>query len=229
MLNNPLLYIDPSGNLPIDCYGTTYCGASNSKKLPDPPGGGGAKEKNKKLREEFNEFAEIPTYSEGEMIPVTFAPGHVEGLNPDEYRLFSREDGTLKRSRLLIYGILSQNAIDLANQLFPNSTANGRRNAFQHAYWNATLVRHFGSEFTGSLTDAHEKNFDAIRETQFMDLYNNEVGRNIAENNPNVSASELVDKVYDAVLNGDLVVLNQENNQFTVFFSNACPIECISP
>ncbi|MCI0550303.1 MAG: hypothetical protein L0287_05070 [Anaerolineae bacterium] len=35
--NNPLRYIDPSGHVPIDCYGTSYCGASNSKKLPDPP------------------------------------------------------------------------------------------------------------------------------------------------------------------------------------------------
>jgi len=44
-LNNPSRYTDPSGHIPVDCYGTTYCGASNSDLLPDfkpskPKGGG---------------------------------------------------------------------------------------------------------------------------------------------------------------------------------------------
>jgi hypothetical protein len=34
-LNNPSRYTDPSGHIPVDCYGTTYCGASNSDLLPD--------------------------------------------------------------------------------------------------------------------------------------------------------------------------------------------------
>lgn len=34
-LNNPSRYTDPSGHVPVDCYGTDYCGASNSDLLPD--------------------------------------------------------------------------------------------------------------------------------------------------------------------------------------------------
>ncbi|MEW6085138.1 MAG: RHS repeat-associated core domain-containing protein [Chloroflexota bacterium] len=34
--NNPVRYVDPSGNIPIDCYGTNYCGSTKSKLLPEP-------------------------------------------------------------------------------------------------------------------------------------------------------------------------------------------------
>lgn len=30
-----MIFVDPSGNIPVDCYGTDYCGASNSDLLPD--------------------------------------------------------------------------------------------------------------------------------------------------------------------------------------------------
>lgn len=30
-------YVDPSGNIPIDCYGTSYCGSQNSSLLPPAP------------------------------------------------------------------------------------------------------------------------------------------------------------------------------------------------
>jgi RHS repeat-associated protein len=32
-LNNPINYTDPSGHVPTDCFGTNYCGASNSNLL----------------------------------------------------------------------------------------------------------------------------------------------------------------------------------------------------
>lgn len=39
--NSPINYADPSGHVPVDCYGTDYCGSSNSSDLPDTPSGGG--------------------------------------------------------------------------------------------------------------------------------------------------------------------------------------------
>jgi RHS repeat-associated protein len=34
--NNPINYTDPSGHVPVDCYGTNYCGSQNADLLPDP-------------------------------------------------------------------------------------------------------------------------------------------------------------------------------------------------
>ncbi|MEW6085135.1 MAG: RHS repeat-associated core domain-containing protein [Chloroflexota bacterium] len=34
--NNPVRYVDSSGNIPIDCYGTNYCGSTKSNLLPEP-------------------------------------------------------------------------------------------------------------------------------------------------------------------------------------------------
>jgi len=49
--NNPLRYIDPSGNIPIDCYGdASYC--SNTTTLPDPPSGGNKPKKPKKEKDD---------------------------------------------------------------------------------------------------------------------------------------------------------------------------------
>jgi hypothetical protein len=44
--NSPINYADPSGNIPIDCYGTDYCGSSNSSDLPDTLSGGESGEPN---------------------------------------------------------------------------------------------------------------------------------------------------------------------------------------
>ncbi len=55
-LNNPSRYTDPSGHIPVDCYGTTYCGASNSHLLPDF--------KPSKPKDEGND-PHIPTYGDG--------------------------------------------------------------------------------------------------------------------------------------------------------------------
>ena len=35
VFNNPFRYVDPSGNIPIDCWGTSYCGSANSDLLPE--------------------------------------------------------------------------------------------------------------------------------------------------------------------------------------------------
>jgi hypothetical protein len=45
-----------------------------------------------------------------------------------------------------------------------------------------------------------------------MDLYNNQVGRQIALNNPNATPAELADLVKKAFDNGDLVVVNSKGH-----------------
>jgi RHS repeat-associated protein len=61
VFGNPINLNDPSGNIPIDCYGTNYCGSTKSNLLPEPykppkTGGGG---NGGNLEEEFQEEDEF--------------------------------------------------------------------------------------------------------------------------------------------------------------------------
>lgn len=88
----------------------------------------------------------------------------------------------------------------------------GHTDAFRHAYWNAMMASEFGQTWTQQFATAHEGvpgNF-AVREA--MDLYNNEVGRKIAADNPGASRAVLADKVQAALDNGELVVVNRSGN-----------------
>lgn len=70
----------------------------------------------------------------------------------------------------------------------------------------------FGEDLTKELGDAHEAIDDPVKlkdqknEIQ-MDLHNNEVGRNIAIDNPDASVDDLVNKIQDKIKSGELKVL----------------------
>jgi hypothetical protein len=91
-------------------------------------------------------------------------------------------------------------------------TNDGHTDAFRHAYANARLTSEFGLEWTTQLTTAHEGNNPGSSTREAMDLYNNQIGRQIAINNPNASPSELADLVKKALDNGDLVVVNSKGH-----------------
>jgi hypothetical protein len=91
-------------------------------------------------------------------------------------------------------------------------TGDGHNDAFRHAYWNARMTSEFGESWANQYATAHEAvttqiNNSSVREA--MDLYNNEVGRQIARDNPNASPAELADKVRQALDDGKLLVVNQ--------------------
>jgi hypothetical protein len=86
----------------------------------------------------------------------------------------------------------------------------GHRDAFRHCYWNARLTKEFGIKWTQQFTTAHEAtpgNTAASREA--MDLYNNEVGRKIATDNPKASVDELGKLVRKAADEGKLIVVDR--------------------
>jgi hypothetical protein len=91
-------------------------------------------------------------------------------------------------------------------------TNDGHTDAFRHAYWNARLTSEFGAEWTTQFTTAHEGSNPGNSTREAMDLYNNQVGRQIAVNNPNASPTELADLVKKALDNGDLVVVNSKGH-----------------
>lgn len=82
--------------------------------------------------------------------------------------------------------------------------------AFRHAYINALNSRDLGEDWTTDFWTAHERipNNNPAREA--MNLYNNEVGRRIARDNPLASDQELADLVEQAVADGEMVVINQD-------------------
>jgi hypothetical protein len=91
-------------------------------------------------------------------------------------------------------------------------TNDGHTDAFRHAYGNARLTSEFGLKWTTQFTTAHEGSNPGNSTREAMDLYNNQVGRQIAINNPNASPSELADLVKKALDNGDLVVVNSKGH-----------------
>ena len=87
----------------------------------------------------------------------------------------------------------------------------GHRDAFRHAYWNSLLVRNFGEEWTNQFTTAHEALPGNPATREAMDLYNNEVGRQIAIDNPEANDTEIADLVRQASDNGELIVVDQSS------------------
>ena len=86
----------------------------------------------------------------------------------------------------------------------------GHQDAFRHAYWNALMSTRIGPEFAEDFGTAHEQRPGNPSDREAMDLYNNEVGRRIAAENPDASAEELADKVQQAIENGDMVVIGPD-------------------
>jgi Domain of unknown function (DUF6973) len=85
----------------------------------------------------------------------------------------------------------------------------GHRDAFRHCFWNARLTKEFGFEWTRQFTTAHEALPGNTASREAMDLYNNEVGRQIAKDNPKASVDELAKLVRKAVDDGKLIVVDR--------------------
>ena len=99
---------------------------------------------------------------------------------------------------------------DMARASWPRN--DGHNDAFRHAYWNARLTSEFGAEWTAQFTTAHEGNNPGSSTREAMDLYNNQIGRQIALDNPNASSEELGDLVMQALNEGDLVVVGRNGH-----------------
>ncbi|MGY4101397.1 DUF6973 domain-containing protein [Nocardia sp. R16R-3T] len=94
-----------------------------------------------------------------------------------------------------------------------NVLADGHGDAFRHAYWNARMTQDFGEEWTQTYTTAHEKTGGNPPAREAMDLYNNQLGRSIALDNPDASPDQLQAKISEAIQNGQAVVLKTPDGQ----------------
>ena len=103
-----------------------------------------------------------------------------------------------------------------------NDTADNHTDAFRHAYWNALMTQRFGEQWTRDFTTAHERLPNNPATAEAMDLYNNQIGRQIAVNNPDASPEQLADLVEQAVNNGDTVVVAPSGDELA--WSNTIPL-----
>ncbi|WP_375404389.1 DUF6973 domain-containing protein [uncultured Sphingomonas sp.] len=88
----------------------------------------------------------------------------------------------------------------------------GHNDAFRHAFWNARLTAEFGENWTKQFATAHEGSNIGNSTREAMDLYNNEVGRRVATENPRATPEQLADLVKQALDAGELVVIGRNGH-----------------
>ncbi|MGY1433533.1 DUF6973 domain-containing protein [Streptomyces reniochalinae] len=105
-------------------------------------------------------------------------------------------------------------AFDTADDRFAPDMRGGKpdrndnhNDAFRHTYWNALMTKKYGAQWTEKYATTHETRPGNTPEREAMDLYNNELGRRIAQDHPDASEKELADLVEKAVQDGDTVVV----------------------
>ncbi|WP_051027403.1 DUF6973 domain-containing protein [Nocardia higoensis] len=101
------------------------------------------------------------------------------------------------------------------------SLADGHSDAFRHMYWNARMTQEFGPEWTSTFASAHEMIGSNPAAREAMDLYNNEVGRNIGSQNMNAGSEELQQKVLEAINNNQAIVIQDTPGGGQIAFSNS--------
>lgn len=97
----------------------------------------------------------------------------------------------------------------------------GHQDAFRHIYWNVLLSRKFGDNFATAFATAHEGVPGNSADREAMDLYNNELGRKIARENPKASDKELQAIIQKEIECGQAVVINDKSE---LVFSNEAEI-----
>ncbi|WP_135452432.1 EspA/EspE family type VII secretion system effector [Mycobacterium sp. DL99] len=105
----------------------------------------------------------------------------------------------------------------------PNDTADNHTDAFRHAYWNALMTQRFGEEWTQDFATAHERLPSNPSTAEAMDLYNNQIGRDIARANLNATPAQLANLVEQAVNRGDTVVVAPNSGGERLAWSDTVP------
>lgn len=82
---------------------------------------------------------------------------------------------------------LGEEADRLTRQLYPDDPIAGRRrhndqaDAFRHAYWNYEMTKAFGADRARNFSNAYEISHPNPEGERRMDLYNNQIGRELAQ------------------------------------------------
>jgi hypothetical protein len=100
-------------------------------------------------------------------------------------------------------------AVQATISKFGFSSRNDKSDAFRHAYFNAINTMDVGSYSSEKFSTAHESENPShlILEKQ-MDLFNNSIGHDVQINYPNHSDSQLIEDIYQELLDGNLRYLS---------------------
>lgn len=109
---------------------------------------------------------------------------------------------------------------DLSRKEIEKSLSDGHADAFRHMYWNARLTQEFGPEWTSEFTKAHEMIGSNPAAREAMDLYNNQLGREIGAQNVDATPEELRQKVLEAINSNSAVVIQGSPESGQIAFSN---------
>ncbi|MEU4315872.1 hypothetical protein [Nocardia sp. NPDC024068] len=104
------------------------------------------------------------------------------------------------------FGMADQ-ATEAAEENYPDSVDDGHGDAFRHAYWNALMAQRFGPDWTEIYGTAHEKSGGNPPNREAMDLFNNQLGREIGAANPDASPEELQQLIKNEIDQGNAIVL----------------------
>ncbi len=140
-------------------------------------------------------------------------PGDTEALRQFEqdYRaqMTSEELGifdNMNRYQQVSYLLNAKIALDNAQILYPGSQHNSKADAFRHAYFSLLNVIDIGTDLAERLGTAHENWDDNPVSERFMDLYNNQKGREAYGiwQNGNLSTVHVIQGLVDS---GQLVII----------------------
>ncbi|MGW5573734.1 DUF6973 domain-containing protein [Nocardia thailandica] len=109
----------------------------------------------------------------------------------------------------------------LPEDKLPLALADGHGDAFRHTYWNARMTQEFGADWTQTFTTGHEKLGGNPAAREAMDLYNNELGRTIGQENLDATPEELRAKVQSAINDNRALVLVDSPTGAQIGFSNS--------
>lgn len=103
----------------------------------------------------------------------------------------------------------------------------GKLDAFKHSYWMAVMSRQIGEKSALKLGKAHEKgNYETFKNGKLedgflpdkpssdMDLFNNKMGVEISKNKSDMTETELITVLIDAIENGELRILKKTESKF---------------
>ena len=115
----------------------------------------------------------------------------------------------MTKPRQWFYLTNAYKAENKALELYPGTQLNTKADAFRHAYFHAMNTINLGRSLSTQLGDAHEDMQGSEPLEVQMDLFNNEVGRTIAEKaRASGNDYDLANLVRTALYNGELKYLS---------------------
>jgi hypothetical protein len=141
-----------------------------------------------------------------------------DSLNKQEKKvIYATKFGTV---RALSMNENRKTAEDMTRKQFNGRNSRGdRSDAHRHAFFSAINTLTVFPGFTQAMGDAHEYSTPKNEISDiYMDIHNNDVGQEVALQNPGLGAEELSNIIMERIERGDLLILDGKTGQ--LYWSN---------